>query len=711
MQLSDALGRVALRRIRRVLAGAVISVLVATCWWASSAAATVITVNTTRETAIFNPPGPVYDSVIVGDSGRRGQCSLREAIQAANTHTRVRGCPAGTGDDTIVLMPGTYHILDNFFIEERMKFVGPNAGLPGNDPQRGPEAVLSLDDNPHYAAQEAMFWLGSSEQPSNGLPAEGAGTVFDGVVMQGGFVPVCNVECDITAIVEPNQKTVDPGYTVTDSVIRDFSHGIYLGGRHDTVTRDLFEGNDAVPSATANGWDIYSDFVYPAPDAVIDSNVFKSPDLGGVILQGDSDRGTVFGGQVEHNLFLKEVNHDLGLFLIQTSGVVVKDNLFYGPHPAALPDRADTAIRMDRVDDIQITGNTVTGWGSGIKIGGLGGGPPGSTDVTVVFNRIYDNLYGVQVTATTGDYTPLAVDANDNWWGANGGPASTGARPGATNPVNGVQFFDAGGNPVANQGGVTVARWLHLTCSVPASVEVNVPASVVGQVLGMPTVNVTGSTSPWFVAHADPLMAATAPGLGQVSGFDQVPDQGPNNAQLTGTLLATNKGSGSVFVDLDSERVACPVTVTPGPDPVIGKDPDSHTITAGGLAGYRITVGNRGRVAARNWWICDRIPAGMTFARASRTLRRLGRLRCLVVHALRPGQHVSFHVTLRVGSQAPTTDTNIAEVIPGPPSGGAPPVSSGPGHPPAEKPIGKALAKVKVRHPAPPPSGPPPFTG
>jgi CSLREA domain-containing protein len=37
-----------------------------------------------------------------------GSCSLREAIQAANTSTAVDACPAGTGSDTIHLPPGVY---------------------------------------------------------------------------------------------------------------------------------------------------------------------------------------------------------------------------------------------------------------------------------------------------------------------------------------------------------------------------------------------------------------------------------------------------------------------------------------------------------------------------------------------------------------------------------------------------------------------------
>jgi uncharacterized repeat protein (TIGR01451 family) len=154
-------------------------------------------------------------------------------------------------------------------------------------------------------------------------------------------------------------------------------------------------------------------------------------------------------------------------------------------------------------------------------------------------------------------------------------------------------------------------------------------------------------------------------------------------------------------------RQAQSITIAPGcgPPPIVDKEADSPTVTAGGLAGYRITVTNRSSVTARNWWVCDRAPRQMTLVRATRELRRLGRMRCLVIARLLPHHSTSFHVTLRVASNAPNgTETNDAEVIPGPPAGGAPP---------AEKPIGKASVKVKVkakakiRHRAPPPR----FTG
>src|SRR3954453_5246614 len=500
------------RRLWRAPIAVLVCTVASSCWLTSSAAATVIEVNTLKETAVFDPPGPVYDSKIVGDNGAPGGGCLGEALAPANTDRDVFGCPAGNGNDTIRLMPGVYHILDNFFIQEKMTFVGPNKELAGNDPQRGPEAVLSLDNNPFWAAQVAMFWL---DQPQATGDAKGAGTVFDGVEMRGGFKPNCAVAapCEIAAIVQPS-KIVQRGYTVTDSIVRNFSYGMYLGGT-DTIARNVFEDNGQVPGSAANGYAIYSDFVYTAHDTSVTDNVFKNPLIAGVLLQGGENRDAVVGGVIARNAFLKKVNSNVAAFVANTSGVLIKDNLFWRPGPVALPSRGDSAIRLDKVNDVQIIGNTITGWGAAISIGSVGTpGPPGSTDVTAAFNRIYDNRFGVKVTPVVlgGDtYAPLGVDATDNWWGANGGPGSAAGRPGAASPVNGVQFLTTFGVPVPSQPGIRVDRSLQLTCSAPAAMQTNVPASVSGQVLRMPTVNSTASKPPWFLTRVDPIMAASAP--------------------------------------------------------------------------------------------------------------------------------------------------------------------------------------------------------
>jgi uncharacterized repeat protein (TIGR01451 family)/CSLREA domain-containing protein len=688
-------------------------VVASTFWMVATAHATVITVDTTAETAVFSnlsPSGqPTYVSTVVGDDGTTmvpGKCSLREAVEAANTHTAVNGCPAGDGHDTIVLMAGVYHMQDNLFIQERMRIIGPNKGLAGNDPSRGPEAELVLDYNPYWRAQPALLWL--DQAPLTGYPL-GAGTIIDGVELAGGDWPAdclaqspSGEDCEESAVDEPDQHS-DPGFTLTDSIVRGFTYGLYLGGVHDVITRDLFEDNDREAlNSPAQGNDIYADPTFTVADPVIAGNVFADPDNSAIILQGDSNRAKVTGGIIADNAILKSaVNYGAGIYALGVTGLTIKDNLITNPNPAPVATRADSGIWLDKVDDDTVTGNTITDFGSGITVGDSGlPGTPGVTDVTVANNRIYGNVYGIRVKPFVygGDlYMPLQLDADDNWWGANGGPGSTGARPGAPNPVNGVQFVTSTNSPVANQGGVTVDRWLLLTCTAPSSVTVNVPAPVTGQVLGMPTVDSQSTTAPWFLNDTEPLMSASAPGLGTVYGFDRVPDQGPDNAERTGALLPSTVASGEVFVDLDSELVACPMTVLAGPQPYIVKVADTPTVTPGGLARYHITVTNRGSVPARNLQVCDRIPRFMTFMRADRRLRRRGLRRCMTVGILAPHAHVTLRLTLKVASD-PSTDevTNTANVTPGGDT------------PAADAPIAQASAKVIIRHV---PTSPPPVTG
>ena len=103
----------------------------------------------------------------------------------------------------------------------------------------------------------------------------------------------------------------------------------------------------------------------------------------------------------------------------------------------------------------------------------------------------------------------------------------------------------------------------------------------------------------------------------------------------------------------------------PGCDVPISKQADARTVSAGGLAGYRITVRNRGRASERNLLLCDHIPRNTTFVSADRKLLRLGRRRCLIIRRLRPGKRVSVHLTLRVNANAlPGILDNIADITP-----------------------------------------------
>jgi uncharacterized repeat protein (TIGR01451 family) len=167
-------------------------------------------------------------------------------------------------------------------------------------------------------------------------------------------------------------------------------------------------------------------------------------------------------------------------------------------------------------------------------------------------------------------------------------------------------------------------------------------------------------------------------------------------------------GGGYLF-----DNVATTTANGPGPpgcDVPVEKDADEGTVSAGGRVGYRITVRNRGRAVARHVRVCDRVPRRMTFVSADRKLRRLGRLRCLVIPRLRPGERVSFHIVLQVDANAPPgAMDNTADVTPvppptpdspgpGPPAPGppAPPPPPPPVRPPPPRVIARAKAKVKV---------------
>lgn len=167
------------------------------------------------------------------------------------------------------------------------------------------------------------------------------------------------------------------------------------------------------------------------------------------------------------------------------------------------------------------------------------------------------------------------------------------------------------------------------------------------------------------------------------------------------------------------------VTITtangPGPrgcDLDIDKTADARRVTAGGHAGYTITARNRGRGSDRNVQVCDRIPRRMTFVRADRKLRRLGRRRCLVIPRLGPGQRVSFHLTLGVDASAPPgLVANIADLTPGAELEGSRPASPGAADVPrsrarlgARVPVktARAIVRVVVRRAG---LGPPSVTG
>jgi len=161
-----------------------------------------------------------------------------------------------------------------------------------------------------------------------------------------------------------------------------------------------------------------------------------------------------------------------------------------------------------------------------------------------------------------------------------------------------------------------------------------------------------------------------------------------NSLQFRTSVAALNVAGGGFLFD----NVTVTTNNGPGPpgcDVPIEKTAGTHTVRPGGLAGYRITVHNRGRLSARNLLVCDHIPREMRFVSADRKLLHLGRRRCLAIARLAPGKRDSFHLVLRVNANAtPGTVDNIADETPEQPPGSplAPASPLVPTTPPADVP-------------------------
>jgi uncharacterized repeat protein (TIGR01451 family) len=177
-------------------------------------------------------------------------------------------------------------------------------------------------------------------------------------------------------------------------------------------------------------------------------------------------------------------------------------------------------------------------------------------------------------------------------------------------------------------------------------------------------------------------------------------------------------GGGYLFDNVTT--TTAPANGPPSCDLPIIKKADSSTVRAGGLAGYQISVRNRGTMVARNVRLCDHIPRHTTFVSASRKLARLGRQRCLLIPSLAPGQRAGFHIELRVDANAPPgTLDNTADITPGvppdTPGSGADVPANGTAAPPqvieAKKKKAKARLKVLAKRAGPRGGRQPRFTG
>lgn len=154
------------RAVRLGLAGALLVSLTLALHTAPIARAATISVNTTTD-----------------ENNVDGDCSLREAIIAANTDTAVDACPAGNGADTINLPAGTYlltlagfdtgGLLGDLNITADLTLIGSGAGTTTID-ANGIDRVFDIINGSAVAISRVTISGGNTTSAGSGIRVSGS---------------------------------------------------------------------------------------------------------------------------------------------------------------------------------------------------------------------------------------------------------------------------------------------------------------------------------------------------------------------------------------------------------------------------------------------------------------------------------------------------------------------------------------------------------
>jgi len=173
---------------------------------------------------LFGGPGVAQAATITVDVtndelNSDADCSLREAIQAANTDTAVSGCAAGSGADTITVPSGTY----------RLRRVGANenGNATGDLDVLGDVTILGAP---------GMLTVIDGNATDRVLHVRVGTVVLEDVVIQNGLVPQTATGASCTNQLDCDVTAGNGGYG--GGILTD-------GGTSTTLRRVIVENNQA----------------------------------------------------------------------------------------------------------------------------------------------------------------------------------------------------------------------------------------------------------------------------------------------------------------------------------------------------------------------------------------------------------------------------------------------------------------------------------
>ncbi|MGH8248880.1 MAG: CSLREA domain-containing protein, partial [Gammaproteobacteria bacterium] len=171
-----------------------------------------------------------------------GDCSLREAVQAANTDTAVDGCVAGAGPDTILLPAGTYALSIT-----NAAPAGENANLSGD---LDLNSVLTISGAGAGATvidggqiDRVFHLLQASEATISGL------TIRNGLSTNGGGILASTATLSLESVTVSDNRA-DTGGGISSSATGFTFSGVTVTG--NTAT-GVFSGGGGIFNSTASG--------------------------------------------------------------------------------------------------------------------------------------------------------------------------------------------------------------------------------------------------------------------------------------------------------------------------------------------------------------------------------------------------------------------------------------------------------------------------
>ncbi len=358
-------------------------------------------------------PRPIVVKTTADDTLVNGNCTLREAILAANADTPVDACPGGSGADTIILPAGVY----------ALQIVGPweDGGATGDLDVTAPLTIIGAGDGAAIQGYGDAFDLYDRDRSLQIHP--GAGEVaLRKISITGSRLFVFRNEINGMGIHNAANLTLED-CSFLDNDAEQYS-GFYGGGVYNTgslhILRCRFEGNFA-----SRGGGLYTSGPTFIQDSAFLNNTADDDNYGGAIystgqieIQGTTMNGNFSaaagaiynGGSLlltgssldnNHARFLAAVldnhgtaevrnitanNNSVGHYIgaIRTTGALtmtqstVSGNQSYD-YAGAISQEGGSLV----LEDVEIANNTTGGEGGGLLLAG--------DSALIVNTRIHDN--------------------------------------------------------------------------------------------------------------------------------------------------------------------------------------------------------------------------------------------------------------------------------------------------------------------------------